>query len=134
MDQIPLVADQIEGGRKLVELLTESGFPVTAACWVKENKESKWYLFLVSPAVDEYGPREAYRRLIPLLEKQQQPFLVDPFEVKLIGSDEPLAKGIAEAQQRVGRKVTPRYQDVLGDVYVEAAYLYLPINVKASSA
>jgi hypothetical protein len=134
MDQVPLVADQIEGGRKLVELLADSGFPVAAACWVKEDKESRWYLFLVSPLVDEHGPREAYRRLIPLLEKQQEPLLVDPFEVKLIGPSEPLAKGIADAQRRVGRKVTPRYQDVLGDVYVEAAYLYLPIGVKASSA
>jgi hypothetical protein len=64
MDQIPLVNEQIEDGRKVVQRLTESDIPITAAGWVKESDRGQWYLYLVTPLVGEVGATTpAYRRI-----------------------------------------------------------------------
>ena len=63
MDQVTLVATQIEDGRRLIERLVQEGFAVTASCWARTADDGQWYLYIASPAVRERGTaREAYRR------------------------------------------------------------------------
>lgn len=127
MDQIPLVNDQIEAGRKVVQRLQANGIPILAAGWVKESDLWDWYLYLVTPLVDEDGAKtRAYRRIFPAIRSGPQPPEVDPFRVKAVGPAEPKGRAILDAQ-RQGRRPWEFGGGSLGGVSVDAVYLYPPI-------
>ena len=109
MDQIALVERQIEDGQKLVEQLAVSGLPVCTAFWVNATEASQWYLYIVSPVVDERGLTEAYRRVQAIMSQMPEPFWLDPFEVKVIGTKNPIAEEVVATLERHPGKRPIRY-------------------------
>jgi hypothetical protein len=124
MDQITLVNEQIMDGQRLVELLANEGFSVTAACWLKTSEDGQWFLYLASPVVDEEGPLKAYRRVHPLIRRMSNS-CIDPFEVKLIGTNDPIAEALRGINCRSSaRGLIPYSGAQLGGVSIEGAYFY----------
>jgi hypothetical protein len=130
MDQIPLVNEQIEDGKKLLERLTEKGITVSAACWLKESESSRWYLYIASSLVGPGGGTlEGYRRLLALFQEIPQPFWVDPFEVKLVESKHPLSKAVQELiRSSKGRLPMRLGSGGLGGISIDAACIYPPVS------
>jgi hypothetical protein len=140
MGQDTLVSDELENGRKLVERLIEGGLDVRLAFWVKESDAGQWFLYLVSPVVDEKGPAAAYRALVPLME--QMPELgIDPSSVKLVGmNDSAAAKAWEVIRPRIphspfavhGAKPYPGMTRFGGETFagmnVEGVYIYPPFQ------
>jgi hypothetical protein len=127
MGHIPLVEEQIRDGRQLIEKLTQDGFPVTAAGWLRKSEDGQWFLYLASPVEDEEGPIGAYRRAYPVVQQMPRPFWIEPLDVKVVGTKDPIANAIAETRQRYPGNVPVRYGEVrLGKLSVEGAYLYPP--------
>jgi hypothetical protein len=126
MGQETLVGDQIQDGQRLVDRLTQDGFEVAAAFWLKADADSQWYLYIVSPIVDAEGLHRAYRRIHPIIwQMQEQPSGVDPFDVKLIGPRDPLAAAVLAIQHGYPRRSALRYGGGrLVDVTIDGAYLY----------
>jgi len=58
-----LVGGPIEEGRALIERLDAAGFPVKGAYWLYDAERGRAWLYIVSPVVDQAGPREAYARI-----------------------------------------------------------------------
>ena len=56
MDQVALVENQIDDGRRLLDQLAADGVVVRAACWVKPAEEDWWSLDLATPVIEEKGP------------------------------------------------------------------------------
>jgi hypothetical protein len=74
MDQGAWVSEQINDGKGFLERLAEEGVPVTAAAWVKESENGRWYLYLATPLVPEDGgKRPAYRRINTVFRQMPQP-------------------------------------------------------------
>ena len=132
MDQIPLVTEQIEGGRKLVERLVENGIAVTAADWVKESDGWQWHLYLVTPLVGEDGATTpAYRRILAVLRTGPPPE-IDPFLIKVVGPTKPVGQAILDAQ-RHGSRLWGGYGGTsLGGMSVDGAYVYPPLVTAGS--
>ncbi len=130
MDQVTLVREQIDDGQRLVEELLRQGFPVTAACWVKGSEDSQWYLYLVSPTVDDEGITQAYGRVHPVVRQMQKKGCgIDPFEIKLISPTDSLAEAVANLQRRSSQKSPTRYGGSrLGELSIEGAYIYPPLT------
>jgi hypothetical protein len=131
MDQGPLVAMQLEDGQRLLDRLAAEGVEVTAAFWAKESEYGEWYLYLVTPLVGENGvTRAAYRRVIAVTDAlRRQGFEFDPFEVKAIGPSDPIAKAAVAARDRSpGRRLTRFRGSRLGELDVEEAYIYPPMD------
>src|SRR5436305_1438053 len=129
MDQGTLVDIEIADGQRLIERLITEGIAVTAAGWIRESDSGLWFLYIATPLVGEDGAtRPAYRRLLAVIRQmEKEGFSVDPFEVKLIGSDDPVAKDILAIHARApGRRGSPiRWGGTtLGNVSIEGAYLY----------
>jgi hypothetical protein len=125
MDQTALVDEQIEDGKRLLERLAEAGFAVTAAGWVKESERDRWYLYLVSPLVEEQGIRTAYGRIHPLVRQMPQPFEVGPFDVKAVGPREPMAEAILDLHRRQRGRSPLRYGSFpFAHLNIEGVYLY----------
>jgi hypothetical protein len=121
--QTTLVESQIDDGLNLIEQLARDGFEVSAAGWVKQY-EADWFLYIVSPVVDADGIAKAYRRVQTALRGMPEPFWVDPFDVKLIGPGDRLARAMVDVQSRYPGKTPIRTGGRLGDSFIEEAYLY----------
>jgi hypothetical protein len=106
MDQGPLVKEQVEDGKRLIDRLIAGGVPVTAAYWLKGAEDGYWFLYLVTPLVGEDGAtRAAYQRLNAIFRQIPQPFWVDPLDVKVIGPANPIAQAVLDLHKR---SATPR--------------------------
>ena len=128
-----LVENLLDDGRKLVEELSQGGFEVAAAAWLKASEDGKWRFYLISPVVDAEGHHKAYRQLHLLIWKRTQPFGIDPLEIRLLGSNDPIGRDVLAAIR--SRVSAPRVSPIrwagtrLGNVSIEEAYLYpVPLN------
>jgi hypothetical protein len=132
MDTEALVDNLIDDGQKLVEEVSQRGFPVTAAFWLRASENDKWYFYIVSPVVDHEGLSQAYTRLHPLVWGSAEPLWIDPLGIKLIGPSNPIAQDVLAIHRRApGPRVSPiRWGGRrLGNLSVEGAYLYpLPVT------
>lgn len=121
-----LVERKIEAADNLLSYLQANGFDIAAACWVKEES-GLWYLYIASRIVDANGASEAYRELSRLLRKNSNPW-IDPFEIKLIKTDEPLAKEIQDLHRRYPELFNTRNRlRELGGMNVGEARIYPPV-------
>jgi hypothetical protein len=124
MDQGALVEMQIDGGQALVESLRKSGFDVTVSGWTKSSEEGDWYLYIASKDVDDRGLADAYRAIYTTIKANPE-LGIDPFEVKLVGRENPIAKDLLDIQGRaVGRIPTRTRRPKLGYMSVEETYVY----------
>ncbi len=127
MDQITLVENRIDDGTKLIEELEKAGIPVTAACWIKTDDDEQWYLYVASPIVDDQGPVAAYRRVHSIIRQMPGGFWIDPFEVRLLGANDPVAQAVLESDEKHPARIATRYKrPTLGGISIEAAYIYPP--------
>ncbi len=125
MDQARLVSDELEAGSQFIRRFHQS-FPVSAAFWLKAPDDSPWYLYIASDALDDVNLRAAYGRVIELGGESPTPNF-DPFQVKLIHGDDPLALAALQAARRsTPSRVTRLADPWFGDRIVEGVYLYPP--------
>lgn len=122
-----LVKDMLTDGEKVVARLTQEGFDVTTACWLKESENDQWYFYVVSPVVESESFSRAYGRLHTIIRRIPQPLWIDPLEVRLLEPQDPIAKDVLAIHQRApGPTVCPtRWGGTqLGNLSIEDAYLY----------
>jgi hypothetical protein len=128
MDQIPLVNEQIESGRKVIERLRSNGVPITAAGWVKETDLWHWHLYLVTPLVSEDGDTlAAYRRIIAVLRSGPQPPEINSVRIKAVGPTEKVGRAILDVVRQGGGPWDGSGIISLGGKSVDAAYFYPPL-------
>jgi len=117
---------QIDGGKLFVTALQQAGFDVTVSGWTKSSEEGAWYLYIGSKDVDERGSADAYGTGYSVLQANPD-FGIDPFEVKLVGPANPIARDLLDirgtgAAALATRSRRPR----LGHMSVEETYVYAP--------
>jgi hypothetical protein len=122
MDQGPLVSEQIEdGARFLAEF--DKHRPVQSAFWLKESEGGAWWLYVASDQITDDNFDVAYGEVLRVA--QAMPDFFDPFQVKVLGQDDALAKAAADARLRVPRRGPIRLRDTtFGGLPVEEVYLY----------
>ena len=136
MDHDPVVIEQTECGRRLIEKLTDEGFEVRVAFWAKRTDEEEWYLYLASPFVDQHGPTVAYRRVFDVM-RQMSDLWIDSLEVRVIGINDSLTEAVlAEMKPKVPNSkfavrnpkpfpgMTRLGGSTLGGLSIVGAYIY----------
>jgi hypothetical protein len=124
MDQAALVDRQLDDVPRLIDELRRDQFDVKTAFWLYRSEADQWYLYLASDIVDQKGPLEAYKAL-----RRSRSRLTDlrigPFDVKLVGPDDPIAKAVMDFQSISPAPRPTRVRGAnLGNVYIEDAYIY----------
>jgi hypothetical protein len=125
MDQATLVDRDIDEGRRVVQTLDQAGFPVVAALWGFFPEAGDWRLLIASPKVNELGPRGAYAAIQQALLKAQVSLPL--YRVSAVAPEEPL---VTELRIFAGTDPAPFLggtylrRAVIGDTYVEGAYVY----------
>jgi hypothetical protein len=124
MDQATLVDHQIDDVTRLVDELGRDAFDVKAAFWLYTSEADQWFLYIASDAVDQKGITEAYKAVGRAMRRLPD-LQIDPFEVKLVTPDDPLAKAVVDfLSKQHARRPTRISATNLGGAYIEIAYLY----------
>jgi hypothetical protein len=123
MDQEPLVSEQIEAGRKFLEMFARS-IPIRAAFWLKASEDSGWYLNVAAEQFTDGNIREAYGEVLRVAKLIHDPNF-DLFRVKLIGATDPLAHAAWEVCRRAPAGIGTHLRDgAFGGMAVEGVYVY----------
>ncbi len=124
MDQATLVDHQIDDVTKLVNQLRKDAFDVKAVFWLYRSEADQWFLYIASDAVNQKGITEAYKAVGRVM-RHLPDLQIDPFQVKLVAPDDPIAKAvIGFLSNQHGRLPTRVRAANLGGVHIENAYIY----------
>src|ERR1043165_7834685 len=132
MDQGPLVTEEIDAGAARAREFKKYA-PIKAAFWLKESDDDHRYLYLASERIDAHNIGVAYGEILRLTGKMRSPYL-DPFRVKLINAEDPLAKAAVDINQRFPDRVATRFGGkTFGGISVDDVYVY-PSPLPAAAA
>jgi hypothetical protein len=124
MDRATLVDHPIDEVPKLVDQLRRDAFDVKAAFWLYTSEADQWFLDIASDAVDQMGITEAYKAVGRAMRRLPD-LQIDPFQVKLVAPDDPVAKAVIDFLSQPQARLPTRIRATnLGRVYIEQAYLY----------
>lgn len=129
MDPGPLVTQQIDAAARFVHEFAKYT-PVQAAFWLKATEDNQWFLYVAGDQINDANFDAAYGEVLRITSKTPDPWL-DPFQIKVIGTDDPLAKDVIEMQKKYPGPLPTRYHGrQLGGLSIDEAYVYpLPIAV-----
>jgi hypothetical protein len=123
MDQTPLVMDEIEAGEAFVKQLSAYR-PVKAAGWLRGAEDGERYLYIALEGLDDSNTDAAYAEVLRIA-RQMKDHYIDPFRVKLISPDDPIARAAMELYQRFPGRIPTRFNgSVFGDTAVAEAFVY----------
>jgi hypothetical protein len=123
MDTNPLVIEEIEVGAELMQRF-QAYMPVEVAFWLNPADEGRRAFYLVSQKIDVAAFDRGFAEILRLVREMQTPY-IDPFQVRLIGSDDPLARAAIEANRKYpGPRPTRIRGKEFGGVPVEEVYIY----------
>jgi hypothetical protein len=123
MGQEPLVSEEIKAGAEFIRQM-DASTPVKAAFWVKESEAGPWYLYLASDQIGDQTLDAAYGEVLRLAGQMASPYL-DPFQVKLISTSDPLAQAALDIHRRYPGIMATRFGSKnFGGMGVEGVYLY----------
>ncbi len=130
MDQGPLVSEQIDAGARFLREF-QKYVPVQTAFWLKDSEEGEWYLYVASDRITDDNFDVAYEEVARIAGTIRDPWF-DPFQIKVIGTDDPLAKGVEDLLRLCPRRPA-RFRDTpLGGVSAAEVYVYpSPLPVPA---
>lgn len=123
MDQGSLVTEEIDAGAELAREFDKYE-PIKVAFWLKASDDDHRFLYIASEGIDDSNLDVAYGEILRLSAKMQSIWL-DPFRVKLINADDPLAKAAVEIHQRFPGRLATRFGgNMFGGISVDDVYIY----------
>ncbi len=123
MDQDSLVMEVIDAGAELAREFNNYNV-VKVAFWLKASDDEHRYLYIASDQINDSNFDLAYGEVLRLTSMMNSIYL-DPFRVKVIGADDPLAKAAVEILKRFPGRLPTRFGGTMfGGVFVDEVYIY----------
>ena len=108
MAQDLLVIEQLDAGADFV-LDFNDYLSVSVACWVNPAESDNSFLYVASDEIDDSNFDVAYGEVLRRLSSKRSQWL-DPFQIKLISSSDPIARAAMEIRDRFPAKMPTRYK------------------------
>jgi hypothetical protein len=125
MDTSPLVIDEISAGEEFLNRLNAHQ-RVVAACWLRSGENEERYLYVSLDGLTATNSSAAYRDVLRIAGEMTDHYL-DPFRVKLISADDPVAKAILDVYDRYPARIpTVMNRRVFAGRAVTEVYIYPP--------
>ena len=126
MDQAPLVIDEIEAGAEFIRRL--NGYQrVAAACWLRPDEDAERYLHVALDGLTDDKIDNAYAEVLRVADEMKDHY-IDPFRVKVISTDDRIAKAVLDIYRRYRAPIPTRVKgSVFGGMAVDEVYIYPPL-------
>jgi hypothetical protein len=129
MDKAPLVMDDIEAGKAFLERMNDYA-PVKAACWLRWDDEGARYLHVALDGLTVANLDLAYREVLRISQELKDHY-IDPFRVKVISPDDPVARAVMDVYRRFPGRKPPRFDGtIFGGSAAAEVYIYPPLPAK----
>lgn len=124
----PLVTDNIQHGREVLDLLKQADFDVNAALWWYSPESEQWTLLIATNSVETSGPAASYRKLQEALRGEQKKgiYLTEP-SISLIEPKHPLLSILRDyfaVRHDHPIRNTRINQNIINGYAIEGAYVY----------
>jgi hypothetical protein len=118
-----LKSEQIDGAAKFLGEFHKT-FPILIAFWLKDSAEGEWHLYVASDHITDDDLGAAYGEVVRITGQLQDPCF-NPFQVKIVGTDDPVATVALDLQRRYPAKIATRlHGKTLDGVSVAEMYIY----------
>lgn len=120
-----LVNEQIDAGADFVRDFNDN-HPVSVACWVVPADSDNLFLYIASDDINDSNVDVVYGEVLRKLSGNRSQWL-DPFQIKLISSADPIARDAIRIRDRYPAKLATRIGSSLssiGGVSIDGAYIY----------
>lgn len=132
MGQELLVSEQIDAGADFVRDFNDY-LSVAVACWVNPAESDDFFLYIASDEIDDSNFDVAYGEVLRRLSGKRSQWL-DPFQIKLLNSADPIARDAIEIRDRYATKTPTRYNgSSIGGTSINGAYIYPPLSAMKST-
>jgi len=120
-----LSPEMVETGEKLLHLLDEAKFDVSAALWFYFSDVNAWRLLIASPKVKIEGPRKAYKKVQSVVSKMLETPKVGIQNIAVVDSRDPLIH-LLRGALRSGAAISGiRFsKNTINGHFIEDAYIY----------
>lgn len=117
------MTEEIDAGAELTREFDKYR-SVKAAFWLKTSDEEQRYLYIASDQINDTNLGVAYGEMLRVANQMQSPYL-DPFRVKLICGDDPLAQAAVDIHERFPSPRASRFGGTsFGGLSVDDVYVY----------
>lgn len=123
MDKTALVENEITAGRQITEALDDSGILVKGSLWFYVPEAFEWRLIVVTPLVDEKGPKAAYAAIQRSLRNRD--INVPLRRITVMSPRHPLVQ-LLRVAVKTGKGISGiRFTgNTINNVFIEDAYIY----------
>jgi len=120
-----LVDSDIKDGKRLIEALDRANFPLNGALWFYLADSDEWRLLLVSPLVDDKGPKQAYASIQLMIAEFRPPLGISLKRISVLSPRSELIQLLRMAI-RTGRGISEiRFtRNTINNVFIEDALIY----------
>jgi hypothetical protein len=124
MAQAVLVDEDINAGRELVQLLDESGFPVTAAAWIYFPDIEEWRLVVGTPRASQ-KLQDAYLDIAVAMDARGDlRKRIDLARLKLVPPTDRMLQAMGRAVSVTGLGTMRFQRSVINGIYIDDALIY----------
>lgn len=124
MAEAILVNSDVEAGRELVQILDQSGFPVTAAAWIYFPDVQEWRLVIRTPKAAK-NLQESYLELARSMDaKGDLRNRLDLARVKLVPPTDRMLEAIGKAIRIDGLGTVRFSSNVIDGIFIDDALIY----------
>jgi hypothetical protein len=133
MDKTTLVDSDIEKGRKIIEFLNESHFPIHYALWLySTDKYDEWRFVISTSIYDDEGPLSAYKKLDDILRPRGTEWVLWSERIQLVGANDAVIRSLEKDYPPKNLSAIRSISGSTSDnTYIEQAYLY-PIQIDSN--
>ncbi len=126
-----LLVEQIDAGRVCANEFHKT-YPVTVYFWLKQTELERWYLYIAADGVEDI--KIGYREILRIVGQTNQ--WLDPFQIKLVSSNDPVALAAASIRDRYPARVMDTHYNGswLGEVEIDGAFIYAPLASISATA
>jgi hypothetical protein len=133
MGQDLLVNERFDAGEEFIREFDEQ-FPVSVACWINPADSDDLFLYVASDQISDANIGVAYGEVLRCLNNKRNAWL-DPFQVKLVNSSDPIATDAIEIRNRYTAPISTHFNGTsIGGISIDGAYIYAPVSAIKSTS
>lgn len=134
MGQELLVIEQIDAGADFIRDFSDYR-SVAVACWINPTESNNLFLYIASDEIDDSNFDVAYGEVLRRLSGTNRSPWLDPFQIKLVNSGDPIARDAIEIRDRYPTKAMgTRYNGPsIGGTSIDGAYIYASLAASKST-
>jgi hypothetical protein len=126
MGTVTLVDQEIQDGKRLIDVVNQAGLSVNSALGLYLPEKETWLLMLTCPIFDKETSLKTYKKIISVFGNIQPELNINWMNLVAVSPQHKLIQGLRKLQKDwnlslLGKRLT---HNTVNHIYVDDAYIY----------